>query len=254
MKENAMDLNDRCALITGAAGGIGRAIAALYARQGARLFLVDRDIDGLAAVCQELQVQGSGAVETGVFDVTQEAEVAAMVAAAETALGGIDILVTCSGAIRETEIEAMSLAEWREIIGANLDSVFLACRGVLPGMKRRGGGRIITISSQIGQRGAPRFTHYAASKAGVIGFTRALAREAAPYGILVNTIAPGPVLTAFNRGLRPETLDGTEAALPLGRAARPEEIAGSALMLASSPHGDVYVGQTLGPNCGDVMP
>ncbi|WP_108259841.1 SDR family NAD(P)-dependent oxidoreductase [Mangrovicoccus ximenensis] len=249
-----MQIEGKRAVITGAAGGIGRAIAALYLREGAQVFLVDRDAARLEAAVSELGGGRSGKVQGLAIDVTQEQAVADMAAAAETAFGGIDILVTCSGAISETEIEKMSLAEWRDIMSANLDSVFLACRAVLPVMKRQGAGRIVTVSSQIGQRGAPRFTHYAASKAGVIGFTKALAREAAPHGILVNSVAPGPVLTAFNRDLRPETLDGTEAALPLGRAAQPEEIAGAALLLASSPHGDVFVGQTLGPNCGDVMP
>ncbi|WP_226562600.1 SDR family NAD(P)-dependent oxidoreductase [Salipiger thiooxidans] len=248
-----MNITDKRAVITGAAGGIGHAISRLYAEAGARLYLVDRDPERLAQVLTALADQYPGRVTGVTLDVTQEAAVAEMVAGAETAMGGIDILVTCSGAITEMEIETMSLDDWRQIMSANLDSVFLACRAVLPGMKRQGAGRIITVSSQIGQRGAPRFTHYAASKAGVIGFTKALAREAAPHGILVNSVAPGPVLTQFNRDLRPETLDGTEAALPLGRAAQPDDIAGAALLLAASPHGDVFVGQTLGPNCGDVM-
>lgn len=248
-----MNITDKRAVITGAAGGIGHAIAGLYAAAGARLYLVDRDAGRLAQVLTALADQYPGRVAGVALDVTQEAAVAEMVAGAEAAMGGIDILVTCSGAITEMEIETMSLDSWREIMSANLDSVFLACRAVLPGMKRQGAGRIITVSSQIGQRGAPRFTHYAASKAGVIGFTKALAREAVPHGVLVNSVAPGPVLTEFNRDLRPETLDGTEAALPLGRAAKPDNIAGAALLLAASPHGDVFVGQTLGPNCGDVM-
>ncbi|GGB06529.1 SDR family NAD(P)-dependent oxidoreductase [Allosediminivita pacifica] len=248
-----MQIENKRAVITGAAGGIGQAIAALYASAGARVFLVDRDAARLESVIAELGAGHTDQVHGIALDVTREEAVARMVDEAEGALGGIDVLVTCSGAITERELEDMSLAEWREIMGANLDAVFLACRAVFPIMKRQGSGRIITVSSQIGQRGAPRFTHYAASKAGVIGFTKALAREAAPHGILVNSVAPGPVLTSFNRDLRAETLDGTEAALPLGRAAQPEEIAGAALLLASSPHGDVFVGQTLGPNSGDVM-
>ncbi|MDF0602103.1 SDR family NAD(P)-dependent oxidoreductase [Psychromarinibacter sp. C21-152] len=249
-----MQIEGKRALITGAAGGIGRAIAALYLRSGARLFLVDRDAARLDDVIGALAAEAPGRVDGCALDVTEEDAVHRMVSAAQESLGGIDVLVTSSGAISETEIEDMPLSEWRTILGANLDAVFLACRAVLPIMKRQGAGRIITISSQIGQRGAPRFTHYAAAKAGVIGFSKALAREAAPFGVLVNSIAPGPVLTSFNKNLRSETLDGTAAALPLGRAAEPEEIAGAALLLAASPHGDVFLGQTLGPNSGDVMP
>jgi 3-oxoacyl-[acyl-carrier protein] reductase len=245
-----MLLSNKIALITGAAGGIGRGIATLFAEQGAAMMLADRDAGALNRLAATLP---SARVATSVVDVTAEAEVDALVAEAEGRLGGIDILVTSAGAISERPLQDLDLAEWRAIMACNLDAVFLACRAVLPSMRRRGGGRIINIASQIGQRGAPRFTHYAASKAGVIGFTKALAREVAREGILVNAIAPGPVLTAFNRDLRPETLAGTEALLPLGRAARPEEIAGTALLLGSSPHGDVFVGQTLGPNSGDVM-
>ncbi|RUR43426.1 SDR family NAD(P)-dependent oxidoreductase [Vreelandella populi] len=248
-----MYLDKKVALITGAAGGIGQAIAELYARNGARLMLADRDSVRLVEFANRLRHEYGVEARCYALDVTEEESVQALVCETEKVFGGIDILVTSAGAISEYPIEEMSLTAWRHVMTCNLDAVFLACRAVLPVMRRQGQGRIINISSQIGQRGAPRFTHYAASKAGVIALTKSLSREVAREGILVNSIAPGPVLTEFNRNLRPETLAGTEDALPLGRAARPEEVAGSALLLASSPHGDVFVGQTLCPNSGDVM-
>lgn len=247
-----MQIEGKRVLITGAAGGIGRATASLFLKHGAQLFLVDRDRDSLEQVKAGFE-QADAAVAIHTADVNDEAAARDMVRHAVRKMGGIDVLITASGAISEVPVESMSLTEWRQIMSSNLDSVFLACREVLPHMRSQHYGRIITVSSQIGQRGAPRFTHYAASKAGLIGFTKALAREVARDGILVNSVAPGPVLTTFNKDLRPETLAGTEASLPLGRAAQPEEIAGAILLLASSPHGDVFVGQTLGPNCGDVM-
>jgi len=247
-----MLLEDRTALVTGAAGGIGAAIARLFLENGAQVMLADADADRLQAVESQLAAIG-GDVHARRVDVTSERDVEDLAAATEHALGRIDILVNSAGAISEAGVEAMTLDEWRRIMTCNLDAVFLTCRAVLPAMRRNGHGRIVNIASQIGQRGAPRFAHYAASKAGVIAFTKSLSREVARDGILVNAIAPGPVLTDFNRDLAPETLAGTASLLPLGRSAMPSEIAGSALLLASSPHGDVFVGQTLGPNCGDVM-
>lgn len=245
-------LDGKVALITGGGGGIGGAIARLFASEGARLCLADRKADALHAVTGMLGLADDRLV-TAACDVADEAEMARLVAGCEARFGGIDILVNSSGAITERALADMPLPEWNTILAANLTAVFVACRAVLPMMERRGGGRIINIASQIGQKGAPRFSHYAAAKAGVIALTKSLAKEVARSNILVNAIAPGPVLTAFNAGLAPETLAATAALLPLGRAAEPFEIAPTALLLASSPGGDVYVGQTLGPNSGDVM-
>lgn len=245
-------LQGKVALITGAGGGIGGAIAMLFAREGALLCLADRRSDALDAVVSRLGRTASQtlAVEA---DVSDETGVAKLAERCERRFGGIDILVNSSGAISEVALADMTMAQWDAVLTANLTAVFLACRAVLPAMERRGGGRIINIASQIGQKGAPRFAHYAAAKAGVIALTKSLAKEVARRNILVNAIAPGPVLTAFNASLDPATMASTAQLLPLGRAAVPEEIAPTALLLASSPGGDVFVGQTLGPNSGDVM-
>ncbi|SKA34265.1 SDR family NAD(P)-dependent oxidoreductase [Consotaella salsifontis] len=244
-------LDGKVALIIGAGGGIGGAIAELFAREGASLCLVDRRAETLEASATRCAEHAE--VLPLVADVNDEAAVEDIVRQCASRFGRIDVLVNSSGAISEVHLRDMSVAQWQEVLTANLLAVFLACRAVLPQMERQGRGRIINIASQIGQKGAPRFTHYAAAKAGVIGFTKSLAKEVAGKGILVNAIAPGPVETSFNDSLSPATLSGTQNLLPLGRAAVPAEIAPTALLLASSPGGDAFVGQTVGPNCGDVM-
>lgn len=136
----------------------------------------------------------------------------------------------------------------------DLRGVFLAARYVAPYMVDAGSGRIINFTSQTAIKGATDLAHYVAAKAGVIGLTKALALELAPKGVLVNAIAPGPISTPLFEGLSEEWKAAKRAELPLGRFGRPEEVAPTALLLASSPDGDIYVGQTLGPNSGDVMP
>lgn len=246
-------LSDKTALITGGGGGIGGAIAQLFVREGARVCLVDRRVDALDEQMAACDAISAGAACACLHDVTSETGVEAIFAEYLSRFDRLDILVNSSGAISEMALADMSLASWNAVMNGNLTSVFLASRAALPIMRKERSGRIINIASQIGQRGAARFTHYAAAKAGVIGFTKALAREVAREGILVNAIAPGPVLTTFNANLDPATMAGTQDLLPLGRPAVPEEVAPTALHLAASPSGDVYVGQTLGPNSGDVM-
>lgn len=243
-------LEGKTAIVVGGGGGIGGAIAELFAAEGAQLCLADKSAEGMAAVMARCT---GPEVLSLLIDANSEADAARLAEACLSRFGRIDILVNSSGAVSEISLSKMSLTQWQEIITANLTAVFLACRAVLPAMQRQRHGRIISVASQIGQRGAPRFTHYAAAKAGVIGFTKSLAREVAQDGILVNAIAPGPVETRFNDGLDPATMSGTRSLLPLGRAAIPAEIAPAALLLASSPGGDAFVGQTLGPNSGDVM-
>lgn len=243
-------LDGKVAIVIGAAGGIGGAISELFAAEGAQLCLADRNEDGLRTVAHRC---GETTTRTVAFDANSEADVARLVAACLSSFGRIDILVNSSGAISEVTVAGMTLDQWQHVVTANLTAVFLACRAVLPAMRSQGSGRIVNITSQIGQRGAPCRAHYAAAKAGVIGFTKSLAREVAREGILVNAIAPGPVETRFTDGLDLAALSRTRDLLPLGRIAVPAEIAPTALLLASSPGGSAFVGQTLGPNCGDVM-
>jgi 3-oxoacyl-[acyl-carrier protein] reductase len=236
-----MRLTGKRALIVGGGGGIGAAIAATFADAGAEVLLADRH-----AV--------PGPLPSVVLDVTDEQSVTDGVAEAVRRLGGIDVLVNSAGVLDQAEVAAMSLQTWRRTLDVDLTGVFLVSRAVLPHMTGQRWGRIINIASQLGIKGAPSMAHYAAAKAGVIAFTKSLALEVAADGVLVNAIAPGPVETAMTVDLTPEWRARKTAELPLGRFAHPSEVAPTALLLASDPGGNLYVGQTLHPNSGDVMP
>jgi 3-oxoacyl-[acyl-carrier protein] reductase len=241
------------ALVTGAASGIGAAIAEAFAAAGARLCLVDRASgDGLRSVHDRCAEYGQP-VRSVHADVAIEADVTRMFATAAEQLGTIDVLVNNAGILTECRVADMSTAMFDEMIAIDLRSVFLCCRAALPGMTSLGFGRIINIASQVGQKGGAGLAHYSAAKAGVIGFTRSLAREVGGQGITVNCIAPGPIVTPLGRDLSDEWKRPLLAGLPLGRFGQPEEVAPTAVLLASHPGGNLYTGQTLGPNSGDVM-
>ncbi|RKT55693.1 SDR family NAD(P)-dependent oxidoreductase [Saccharothrix australiensis] len=240
----------RC-LITGAASGIGAAIAVAYAREGAVVALADLDEPGLARTLAALG--DAGGHTRHVVDLTDPAAVTAAVEAVAEAHGGIDVLVNCAGILDETPLVEMDLDTWQRMIDVDLTSVFLICRAVVPRMLAAGGGRVVNVASQLAQKGGAGLTHYCAAKAGVIGFTKALAREVSGRGVLVNAIAPGPISTPLIDGLSEQWRRDKEAELPLGRFGLPEEVAPTAVLLASDPGGNLYTGQTLGPNSGDVM-
>jgi 3-oxoacyl-[acyl-carrier protein] reductase len=247
-------LAGRRALITGAASGIGAAIAEAFAREGAALALNDRtESDGLRAVAARCRAHGA-AVTLAPGDVGDEAGAAAACAAATDGLGGVDVLVNCAGIATESPVESMDAALWDEMLRVDLRSVFLCSRAVLPGMLAAGDGRIISVASQLAIKGGVGLAHYSAAKAGVIGFTKSLAQEVAARGVLVNAIAPGPIETPLLDGLDEQWKANKRAELPLGRFGRPEEVAPTAVLLAAAPDGNLYVGQVLGPNSGDVMP
>jgi 3-oxoacyl-[acyl-carrier protein] reductase len=241
-------LSGRAALVTGAAGAIGRAIGAALAAAGARVVLADRSVK-----VNEF-ASGSGAVGTVVFDATDEASIVAGVQDASALVGGIDILVNSHGMLTESPLVDMSLEQWSETMAVDLTSVFLLCRAVLPGMLERRFGRIINVASQLAIKGGVGMSHYAAAKAGVIALTKSLALEVAPHGVLVNAVAPGPIETALLDQISDDWKSAKRAELPLGRFGTPDEVAPTVVLLASEPGGNLYVGQTLGPNSGDVMP
>jgi 3-oxoacyl-[acyl-carrier protein] reductase len=233
-------LENRTALVVGGASGIGRAIATAYVKEGARVVVADRaEVSGFDSVA---------------IDVTDEASVAAAVAAAIGLVGEIDILVNSAGILTEAPLIEMDLATWTQTLAVDLTGVFLCCRHVVPRMVERGHGRVINIASQLGIKGGQGLSHYSAAKAGVIGLTKSLALEVSARGVLVNAIAPGPIETPMVDGITEEWKAAKRAELPLGRFGRPEEVAPTAVLLASDPGGNLYVGQTLGPNSGDVMP
>lgn len=246
-------LKDQVAVITGGASGIGAAIARLYAENGAAIAVLDRDAAAGAAVVGHLTETGATALFAEV-DVTSADSVRQAMDSVAEQLGGIDILVTAAGILDEKPMVEMTEEDFDRTVDIDLKGVFLAGRWALPHLRARGGGRIINIASQLGIKGGTGLVHYVAAKAGVIGMTKAMALELAPAGILVNAIAPGPIDTPLLDGVTEEWKAAKRAELPLGRFGTAEEIAPTALLLASSPGGDIYVGQTLGPNSGDVMP
>lgn len=242
-------LRDRVALVVGGAGGIGAAIAQGFCGEGATVVVADRD-----AVVARSMAEGMGADGSVALDVTDEDSVEAAVQEVLAAHGRIDVLVNSAGILTESPLTEMSLKLWQETLDVDLTGTFLVCRAVAGHMVARGEGRIINIASQLGIKGGRGLTHYSAAKAGVIGLTKALALELAGHGVLVNAIAPGPVHTRMVEGITEEWKAAKQAELPLGRFGVPAEVAPTAVLLASSPGGDLYVGQTLGPNAGDVMP
>jgi 3-oxoacyl-[acyl-carrier protein] reductase len=244
-------LSGKVALVTGGERGIGKAICEAFAREGAAVAIADlprRESDpGLA---RQLLDAGRLAADFTV-DVSVDDSVSEMVARVEARFGHVDVLVNNAGISRRIPFVEMTPADWDEVMAVNLRGVFLVTRRTVPLMQAAGHGRIINIASQLGQRGGSLLAHYSAAKAGVIGLTKALARELAP-AITVNAIAPGPILTEMTRGREPEWYRALEQELPLGRLGTPDEVAPSAVFLASE-EGALYTGQTLGPNGGHVM-
>ena len=245
-------LDGRIALVTGAASGIGQGIALAFAAEGADVVIADRvSEDAAAATLDGIRSHGREAlfVET---DVSDEAQVQRMAEAAIGRFGRVDILVNNAGIFSESLLEEMSTAEWDRVLNTNLRSVFLCIRALIGPMLERGDGRIINIASQLGQIGGVSAVHYSASKAGVIGLTKALAREVSSRGVLVNAIAPGPIETPLLENETEAWRSAKLAELPIGRFGRVDEVTPTAVLLASA-EGSYYVGQTLGPNGGDVM-
>jgi Dehydrogenases with different specificities (related to short-chain alcohol dehydrogenases) len=236
-------MDGQIAVVIGGSSGIGAAISQEFAAAGARVVIADLEPPTAASAEPWTYIQ---------LDITRDEEVGVTAAACLAEYGRVDILVNCAGTSSHAPITEMTLAEWDRVMAVNLRGVFSTIRHFAPIMIEQQSGRVINISSQLGQIGSPGVSHFCASKAGLIGFTKALARELVRHGVLVNAIAPGPVHTpALDR--EPTTwLDWKKAQLPLGRFGQPYEIAPTALLLAG-PGGSFYVGQTLGPNGGDVM-
>ncbi|QIS38835.1 SDR family NAD(P)-dependent oxidoreductase [Clavibacter capsici] len=241
-------LRGRTALVTGAASGIGRAVGRHLVAAGAEVVLLD------VSPAVHDAATDVGAVGALTADVTDEAAVARAVAEAEALLGRIDVLVASHGILTESPVAEMDLATWQRTVDVDLTSVFLVTRAVLPGMLARRDGRIIAVASQLGQKGGVGLAHYAAAKAGVIAFVKSLALEVSSSNVLANVIAPGPVETPLVDGISEEWKERKRRELPLGRFGTVDEVAPTAVLLASDPDGNLFVGQTLGPNSGDVMP
>ncbi|MCA7120626.1 MAG: 3-oxoacyl-ACP reductase FabG [Acidibrevibacterium sp.] len=244
-------LHPRTALVTGGARGIGRAIALAFAREGAAVAILDRRGDLAEETAHEIAALGAKSCSV-VADVGDEAEVKAAAMHVEAVFGGIDILVNNAGIDTTSRVIDMPVEMWDDMIRVNLRSIFLCTRAVLPGMTQRKWGRIINVSSQLAHKGAADMAHYAAAKAGVLGFTRSLAYEVARDGITVNAICPGPIDTELFRNIPEVWRKNKLAELPIGRAGTVDEVAPTAVLLASD-EGAYYIGASLNPNGGDVM-
>ena len=245
-------LEDKVTVVTGGAQGIGRGIVEAFAAEGADVAVADVLPEGetapLLAGVERLGRRGLY-VRT---DVSREGEVRGMVGEVIETLGRIDVLANNAGVLSQSPLEQMPVKEWDRVLGINLRGTFLCCRFALPHMLGRGEGRIVNVASQLGQTGAPELAHYSASKGGVIAFTKALAREVAARGVLVNAVAPGPISTGIMPSESDEQEEVLKAALPIWRFGAVEEVAPTVVFLASDD-ASYYVGQTLGPNGGAVM-
>jgi 3-oxoacyl-[acyl-carrier protein] reductase len=246
-------LKGRRAVVTGAAGGIGGAIARAYAQQGARLLLVDRDAARLREVASACAALGAE-VQAVEADIGSVEGADSTVGSCVRHYGGIDILVNNAGLLTQASCIDLTVEMWDEMLRVDLRSVFLCTRLALPHMIGQRWGRIISTASQLGIKGGAELSHYAAAKAGVIGFTKSVALEVSQHNVLVNAIAPGPIHTPLVEGISERWKQAKAAELPLRRFGEPEEVAPTAVLLASEPGGNLYCGQTLGPNSGDVMP
>lgn len=225
------DLTDRVALVTGASRGIGRAIALKLAAQGATVIAAGRG--GNAAATAAAIAEQGGRAEAVDVDVTDSAALAQLPGTVVRGHGRLDVVVSNAGITRDQLLMRMKREEWDAVIATNLTAMFtLAQAAVRPMLKQRG-GRIIAVSSVVGQMGNAGQTNYAASKAGLIGFARALAREVASRGITVNVIAPGMIDTDMTRAISDRTHVDWAAEIPLGRLGTADEVAAAACYLAS---------------------
>ncbi len=243
-----IDLTGKNALVTGSTRGIGRAIAETLSASGARVAIVGRDRERAAGVAAEI---GNGAEGFG-CDVSDPAQVVALVEDAERQLGSIDILVNNAGLTRDNIMLRLKDDDWDAVINANLRSAFVAMRAVTRGMMKRRSGRIINIASVVGLIGNKGQTNYAASKAGLIGLTKSVAKEFASRGILANVVAPGFIETDMTAALTPEARAALSAQIPLERLGSPADVAGTVLYLCSDL-ASYITGQVLVVDGGMVM-
>ncbi len=243
------DLKDRAALITGASGGIGGAIARAFHQLGAQVALSGRRRDRLEALAQEL----GGRAHILPCALEDPEAVKELPRQAEAQMGGVDILVNNAGLTRDGLAIRMSDEDWNEVIRVDLTAGFLLARGVLRGMIRRRRGRIISITSVVAAAGNPGQANYAAAKAGITGMTKALAQEVAARGITVNCIAPGFIETAMTEALSGDQRTALAARIPAGRFGQPQDIAAAAAFLAADAAAYI-TGQTFHINGGMAMP
>lgn len=242
----------RTALVTGASGGIGQAIARELAQRGWQVALHYFQNQEAAQALEADIRRAGGAAKAYRADLREESQVEALFSQVEKDWGFVEGLVNNAGVAWKGLFTDMTLEEWHGVLDGDLTSVFLCCRRALPPMIRRKRGSIVNVSSMWGQVGASCEVAYSAAKAGVIGLTRALAKEVGPSGITVNCVAPGVIDTAMNGALSPETRAALAEETPLERLGTPEDVA-QAIWFLASPAGDFFTGQVLAPNGGFII-
>jgi 3-oxoacyl-[acyl-carrier protein] reductase len=242
------DLAGKTALVTGASGGIGGAIARTLYRQGAEVTLTGTRADALSALAQEL---GNGA-HVAVADLSAPEAADRLVKQAETAMSRVDIVINNAGFARDGLSLRLRDEDWETVLAVNLTAAFRVTRAALRGMVRRRHGRVVYISSVVGLTGNAGQANYAASKAALIGMAKSIAAEVAARGVTVNCVAPGLIATAMTDRLGNEQLERIARAIPMDRLGTPDEVAAAVLFLAS-PEAAYVTGQTLHVNGGLAM-
>jgi 3-oxoacyl-[acyl-carrier protein] reductase len=243
-------LNGEIALVTGATRGIGAAIADRLSRDGARVVGTATTPAGAARISENLAARGG---RGAVLDVVKPESIEALIADVEAKEGAVGILCNNAGITRDTLLLRMKEEDWDAVLDTNLASVFRLSKAVLRGMMKARKGRIVSITSVVGLTGNPGQANYAAAKAGIIGFTKSLAREVGSRGITVNAVAPGFIDTDMTRALAEAQRASLNAQIPLGRLGSPADIAAAVAFLCS-PDGAYVTGETLHVNGGMYMP
>lgn len=242
----------KVALVTGASRGIGRATAEAFARAGYQVAAnYCRSKEQIEQFSAQMEREGCAVIPVQA-DVSDPEQVERMVQTVQRQFGHIDVLVCNAGIARQGLLTDFSPADWRQMMAVNLDGTFYCCRSVLPGMIRRQSGCIITTSSIWGITGASCEVPYSAAKAGIIGLTKALAKEVGPSGIRVNCIAPGVIDTEMNGNLTPEVMAQLREETPLGTIGTPKQVADLALYLAGEG-ASFLTGQVISPNGGFLI-
>ena len=246
-----MRLKDKVAIVTGAAQGIGRAIAILLAKNGAHITISDVNMEAATKMAEEIESLGRRAVAIKT-DVGNFLESEEMVKETVKILGKVDILVNNAGITRDSLALRMKEDDWDKVIEVNLKGTFNCTRAAIKHMMKQRCGKIVNIASVTGEMGNAGQANYSASKAGVIGLTKTIAREVAPRGITVNAVAPGFIDTDMTRSLPEKTKEEFMRQIPLGRYGTPEEVA-LAVYFLSSPASDYITGQVINVNGGIYM-